>query len=289
MLNDEEEEGVWYIPWLEQTYGVILLCCFICGTVGNTLSLLYFTARGRGSSAQIYRFITSNDIVTSILMLPMSLSYFSHRAPVMFSNSEFCDLWGVLWNIIARYSIFLVAVLSISRTLSLFTPFFRLKTWKIVTLMCCYLGFLVLQGTVPFWRGQRYIYFKEYVQCFSLLGELFEYNSAGFIIFYLIFIQVFVIIFPLDFFSSFFLSFLLKLLMLTSKTYKTYTPVISTAGVHSPTTPNTDKLRNEHASNTRSARANPREVPRRAAEASHLDHHTLHSVIRSVQHPRCVL
>ena len=54
--------------------------------------------------------------------------------------------------------------------------------------MCCYLGFLVLQGTVPYWKGKRYQYYQEYVQCFSLLGDLFEYKSAGFILFYVIFI-----------------------------------------------------------------------------------------------------
>ena len=49
---------------------------------------------------------------------------------------------------------------------------------------------LVLQATVPYWRAQRYVYYAEYVQCFSLLGELFPYNSFGFITFYVIFIQV---------------------------------------------------------------------------------------------------
>ena len=185
-----EPDENFYTPWIEQTYGTLFLLCFLCGTVGNCLSLLYFTTRGRGSCAHIYRFITSNDIVTSLLMLPMFVSYFSSRHPVFFSSSVLCDIWGVMWNITARYSVFLVAVLSISRTLSLFLPFMRLKTRTVVVVMCCYLSLLVLQGTVPYWKGKRYQYYPEYVQCFSLLGELFAYKSAGFIIFYVIFIQI---------------------------------------------------------------------------------------------------
>ncbi|KAL5268083.1 hypothetical protein ACHWQZ_G002064 [Mnemiopsis leidyi] len=185
---DLDEE--FHVPWLERSYGALFLLCFVCGSVGNSLSLLYFTARGRGSCALIYRFITCNDIVTSLLMLPMCVSYFSYRHSLFFSNSVFCDLWGVTWNIAARYSVFLVAVLSISRTLSLFFPFMRVKTRTVAVVMCCYLALLVLQGTVPFWKGKRYQYYPEYVQCFSLLGELFAYKSAGFIIFYVIFIQI---------------------------------------------------------------------------------------------------
>ena len=76
-----------------------------------------------------------------------------------------CQVWGVLWNAFARLSVFLVAVLSISRTFSLKYPFRGVSKRLILGLIA---GYAVLQGvqsTIPYWFGVWYRYYGTHLQC----------------------------------------------------------------------------------------------------------------------------
>ena len=57
------------------------------------------------------------------MMLPIAASSLSQRKPLLFSNSVFCNIHGFLWNITSRLSIFLVMILSLTRTVFLTMPF----------------------------------------------------------------------------------------------------------------------------------------------------------------------
>ena len=110
------------------TYGSILFLCFLLGTVGNIVSFLYFKAKKRDISSVIYILITANDLVVSVIIVPVGISLLSERSPgIVFGTSLSCKAWYYLWQIAVAQSIFLVLCLSITRTLSLIRPFRKQK------------------------------------------------------------------------------------------------------------------------------------------------------------------
>ena len=107
---------------IDISIGVLLITCFLLGTLGNSLALGYFISRQRTTSNILYLSIVTVDLVSVFLLLSPALSHFSYRDPLLLSYPLFCNLWGVFFFISSRLSVFLVAVLSISRTIALFSP-----------------------------------------------------------------------------------------------------------------------------------------------------------------------
>ena len=106
------------------TYGAICCLCFLIGSCGNMVSFLYFRSKKRDISSTIYMMITANDVVVSMLVLPVGLSYWSNRQPgLIFGDKYGCAAWLYIWSIAISFSIFLVMCLSITRTISLLRPF----------------------------------------------------------------------------------------------------------------------------------------------------------------------
>ena len=109
-------------------YGTICCLCFLLGTVGNIVSFLYFKAKKKDISSVIYILITANDLVVSVIILPVGISFLSERSPgIVFGTSLGCIAWAYLRGIAVSYSIFLVLCLSITRTVSLIRPFQQQK------------------------------------------------------------------------------------------------------------------------------------------------------------------
>ena len=81
--------------------------------------------------------------------------------------SWFCNVWGVLWYCAALMTIFLVAVLSITRTICITFPFANsyITKGKLVAVVGSYLIFIVIQSTIPYWVGEKYHYYYMPVIC----------------------------------------------------------------------------------------------------------------------------
>ena len=145
--------------------GVILITCFTLGTLGNILALGYFTSRKRTTSNILYLSIVSVDLVSVFLMFWPGLSHFLHRAPLVLSYPVICNMWGVLFFISARLSVFLVAVLSISRTVSLLSPFSPARKRYTITPILIYTTLLLLIASLPYWHHDTYTYSRALVFC----------------------------------------------------------------------------------------------------------------------------
>ena len=154
-------------------YGSLTLFSFLFGTPLNLLSLYYFCRKPKHLSTLVYIPITLVDLLICLLAGPVAYSYLTEREPGIFSFLVFCQLWGTLWNATARLSVFLVAVLSISRTLSMRYPFRRISKRKIVGLISVYTVIQVAQSTIPYWFGSIYHYYDTHIQCqwFSHVSE----------------------------------------------------------------------------------------------------------------------
>ena len=159
------EQQEYRTDWINLLYGSLCVLCFLLGTTFNSCSLYYFLRKPRHLSTLVYIAITTTDIGICFITAPVAVSYLSNRAPVMFGSVVFCQIWGFLWNALARMSVFLVAVLSISRTFSLKYPFKQVSKKLIVGLMVGYAVIQLLQSSIPFWFGVLYKYYDTHIQC----------------------------------------------------------------------------------------------------------------------------
>ena len=124
------------------TYGSICCLSFVIGTFGNTVSFLYFKAKKRDISSVIYMMITANDAVISLAVLPVGISFWLQRRPGYLLGNEYgCAVWFYVWTITVSLSIFLVICLSITRTISLLTPFKKHRTQTLTIAVVAYLVF----------------------------------------------------------------------------------------------------------------------------------------------------
>ena len=108
------------------------------------------------------------DITVSILVLPISLPYilYNRYGWLLEDSTAFCATWGMLWYVFAAMTIFLVAMLSISRTIQIVCPFRNLKKKIVIGVIAGYLLLLLLQSTIPLWVGETYIYeYSTTVHC----------------------------------------------------------------------------------------------------------------------------
>ena len=117
--------------------------CFLTGISGNIVSLRYFLSEPRTLSILLYRVIAMNDILISIFALPVMFAI-ATRSPMMFSSEFICTVWGILSKGFVYISVFLVCVMSISRTYSLVFPFRRINNKKVMIGVVCYLTFVIL-------------------------------------------------------------------------------------------------------------------------------------------------
>ena len=158
----------------DMTYGSICCLCFFIGTVGNLISFIYFKSKRRDISNVIYMFITGNDILVSIVILPVGISSLSNRKPgPWFENEYGCAAWVYLWYIAVSISIFLVMCLSITRTVSLLRPFKRLKIrYLIISIIAFTVLTFVMTIIIHLFEFAKIDYSFYYLRC-----EFFFTNS----------------------------------------------------------------------------------------------------------------
>ena len=121
------------------TYGLICVFCSLFGILGNIFSFFFFKAKKRDMSTVIYMLITGCDIVINIFVFPVGTSLLSERKPgSIFGNKYSCAAWVYVWHSGIVVSSCLVACLSITRTLSMFRPFSRLKIRNICIFVLIY-------------------------------------------------------------------------------------------------------------------------------------------------------
>lgn len=118
------------------TYAILqIILCSVLGTTLNILALMFFRKRSSVFN-EVFKVTAIVDIATCIFSFPVSLSYAKHRAPFLFDLSYFCTAWFSCWLIIIRFSVHLVAIMSVLRTIKIFSPFSaRLKVTTVRAIM----------------------------------------------------------------------------------------------------------------------------------------------------------
>ncbi len=146
----------------------IALCyglCFIFGTSGNLFSVHHFLNEPRNLPTLLYRLISMNDtLICMIFTIPVMFSI-ATRQPMMFASHLICTIWRVLFDSFALYAVFLVSVMSISRSYSMMFPFRRINMKKVLIGAVSYLIWtLLLQLIYRVSHKSCYNFDSEYLQ-----------------------------------------------------------------------------------------------------------------------------
>ena len=92
-------------------------------------------------------------------MLPVCVAMITdNRYGWILENEIFCNFWGVLWYVFSLGSIFLVAMLSITRTMHLVWPFRQQSRNAVTGVIVAYFTFLFVESSIPLWTHQSYEY-----------------------------------------------------------------------------------------------------------------------------------
>ena len=140
--------------------GTVTLLIFALGTLSNIFSILYFiSSKGYKTTTRfLYLSISVIDLIICLLFLPVSVSYYKGRKAGLFEWALFCNLWGVLWNVFMRMSVFMIAVLSVTRTLTLVQPLVPIRRRYVVGVTIFYFMAMIAQASIPFWKSVSYTF-----------------------------------------------------------------------------------------------------------------------------------
>ena len=100
----------------------VIVFCTIIGTLANSLSLRYFLTKSN-IFFNAFQLTAVCDISICVLSVPYGLSFVAQRDPLMFQNHLCCKIWTLLWKLLTRASVHLVAVQSIMRAYVVCAPF----------------------------------------------------------------------------------------------------------------------------------------------------------------------
>ena len=154
----------------DHIFGMLCIFSFVIGAIGNSLALSQFLMKKKDVPTIIYIAAVVVDIIISILVLPIAVSLYADRKKMFFGNGILCDIWAFLWTTLLRMSVFIVAVLSLSRTYSLAFPFSRVKKEFIIGILVVGLIVNILGTSIPFWFGKHHYYVPASPGCNAVEG-----------------------------------------------------------------------------------------------------------------------
>ena len=160
------------LPKLDKFLGGLFSTILVIGGFTNCLSIHYFwttNTHNRNSLffKRLYVLISWVDSTICLTLLPIiDAAVSSERQGSLFGMRWFCEVWGVLWSYLPIVSVFLIAVLSISRLLLLIMPTLRFKPGSVWWIFGGYsAGLLTLIISLYFTKIVNFVYRPEWMSC----------------------------------------------------------------------------------------------------------------------------
>ena len=154
-------------PTLDVVFGLLEILSALFGMILNMLVLPYFLLHKKAHLSRVlYILIAITDIVICFCSVPASISTLYHRAPMWLGNRMVCSFAGFLFNIASRMSVFLIAVLSLSRTISIFLPFRDIPSRVPSAIIFSYFVLNISLAALPLlFSSQGYVYKNSIAMC----------------------------------------------------------------------------------------------------------------------------
>ena len=148
----------------KMVYGSIELISSLTGLVLNVIALPYFLSRREKFSNILYILIVVTDIFTCVVGIPSALSFLIGSYPVLSEVQWLCTLTGIIFNITSRFSIFLIAVLSVCRTMSLIFSFRKMNQSVIGSItIAIFFILLLFQAFLPILFSEKGYLYDHYL------------------------------------------------------------------------------------------------------------------------------
>ena len=141
---------------LDRLVGYLIAVCFIVGLLGNVFALLYFWKdRTRSLPHKLYIAIVTVDIVICFLCIPLMTFLFNDRNSIFCNHNVISGIFLVVSRITIKMSIFLVTVLSITRTIAIVEPHrvHEIRPLLVAMVIIGYAVFLTITDLVPLSLG----------------------------------------------------------------------------------------------------------------------------------------
>ncbi|XP_063686855.1 C-X-C chemokine receptor type 3-like [Bolinopsis microptera] len=163
---------------LDRVFGTVSLLTGILGLFGNAVIVKILLKHRKSLSAKIFLAIAYNDIITSLFgAVPFSIPRLVPHEAGLFGVPALCNLSGSLLNISERYSVFLIAVLSVTRACALKYPLLHIKQGRVLVLMLVYFVIQTSLACLPFFQGKSYYFDEVYTVCTWTLDDIINFDT----------------------------------------------------------------------------------------------------------------
>lgn len=107
-------------------------------------------------------------MLTNLLAFPVVWSLWHGRRAMLYDLPFFCGLFGMFLKMQASFSVFLVAVLSLTRSMILVRPFCDISTRRVLWVVAGYTSYLLLNQLLPLVFGwTTFLYTETEVYCWD--------------------------------------------------------------------------------------------------------------------------
>ena len=116
--------------------------------------------------------MTITDILICSTTFPVTASFLNQRRSTLFGSDIFCTLWGVVWDILPMFSVFLVTVLSITRTVIIFNQGRKINQKIVMLIIMMYAILLIIQPLLQL-KISVYIFTEADLYCWNMTFSIF--------------------------------------------------------------------------------------------------------------------
>ena len=164
--------------YLDYILASFTLVTSLLGLLGNSVSLSYFwKLRKEDLASGLYLRISFIDICIGVGQIPLIITLFNGREPVLFGLHGLCTSWTVFYDLTIRMYLFAILLLSVSRTIAIVMPMSArtfLKEKLLTAAFYLYFLFLAAQQAVMLGTKFTAIYHEGGAFCFPY----FEFEAA---------------------------------------------------------------------------------------------------------------
>ncbi|KAL5253127.1 hypothetical protein ACHWQZ_G015779 [Mnemiopsis leidyi] len=177
LATSPEEEPIegGYNENVDKVMACMMIFFLVVAVLGNTLSLTYFSKKGKVTLPSfLYIVVGSFDICISLTSVPVIVSLIHSRTPALFHNNILCAWWPALFYFLKRMSMFLIMMMSVTRSVVTSFPFLVIRIKEVLIATTIYSTviiavdavYLIMDGYLKTRYGQKQssceIYFTKH-------------------------------------------------------------------------------------------------------------------------------
>ena len=157
-----------------------LALCLIIGLPGNIASFVYFYSTVKKDFASlIYTMVCGIDVCSCVVHVPVTIALYNGRRAGLFADKLFCVSWSVLFYFLQRMSMFLVMLMSVSRSVKIVFIHYKIKRNLLIISFIVYTFFIAIwEVLIVIFGGKNMFYSYNSIDAYcyyEIEGRPFSY------------------------------------------------------------------------------------------------------------------